>query len=307
MPLLGTTTSLIPTNATDADFRAWGSAFAAKLLAAGFVKASDTGQIDWVTVARAGVVSTAAGYEIWKFNDALQATVPVYFKVEYGAGATNINNPGLWFTFGSGSNGTGTLTGVLSSRLHIYSTALTVLCTCYWSGDTNRFAAALFIAGTGVTNSNTMLVSFERTVDGNGAPTSEGVLIILKAGLTTGNIWQQVAWSCTTGALAAVELDLGTVMPPTGTGTTGLSIAVYPIFFQKGVFLNPGLNLLTYFQDAMAAGVPFVMTLYGAARTFMPIGPHMAGTSAGSTAWLSICKRLISGASQPSVMMRYDT
>jgi len=71
---------------TDAEFRTWGSGIAAALQACGLVKTSDTGQIDWATVTRPGASHTAAGYEIYRFNDSLQATKPVLIKVEYGNG-----------------------------------------------------------------------------------------------------------------------------------------------------------------------------------------------------------------------------
>jgi hypothetical protein len=42
---------------------------AAQIAAMGLVQTSDTGQINWVTVARPAL-NTIAGYEIWRFNDA---------------------------------------------------------------------------------------------------------------------------------------------------------------------------------------------------------------------------------------------
>jgi hypothetical protein len=69
--------------ADDATFRAWGSGIAAQIAAMGLVQTSDTGQINWVTVARPAL-NTIAGYEIWRFNDALQATKPVFIRIDYG-------------------------------------------------------------------------------------------------------------------------------------------------------------------------------------------------------------------------------
>lgn len=72
------TTTLINTVTTDAAFRTWGLAYNAKLAAAGLVQTADTGQIDWATVLAATAINTVQGYEIWRFDDALQATVPVF-------------------------------------------------------------------------------------------------------------------------------------------------------------------------------------------------------------------------------------
>lgn len=93
----------------DAGFRAWGSEFSASLAAVGLVQTADTGQINWVTVTRPAI-NTAGGYEIWRFADSTY-----YLKFEYGTGGV-LTTPQMWITVGTGSNGSGTLTGQLSTR-----------------------------------------------------------------------------------------------------------------------------------------------------------------------------------------------
>jgi hypothetical protein len=96
---------------TDANFRIWGSEFAAKLAAVGLVQTADTGQINWSTVVRAAS-SADAGYEIWRFNDSLQASAPIFMKIYYGTGTTILTGPRIRIEIGTGSNGTGTITGI---------------------------------------------------------------------------------------------------------------------------------------------------------------------------------------------------
>src|SRR3954454_12687471 len=67
----------------DATFRTWGSGVAAQIAAMGLVQTSDTGQINWTTVTRLAI-NTSAGYEVWRFNDALQSTKPVFIRLDYG-------------------------------------------------------------------------------------------------------------------------------------------------------------------------------------------------------------------------------
>src|SRR4051812_38221933 len=69
--------------ADDATFRAWGSGIAAQIAAMGLVQTSDTGQINWTTVTRPGI-NVLAGYEMWRFADSLQATKPVFIRLDYG-------------------------------------------------------------------------------------------------------------------------------------------------------------------------------------------------------------------------------
>lgn len=94
---------------TDAAFRAWAQMIHDGFEAVGLVQTADTGQIDLVTVATPGSNGTYAGYEIWRFDDADQATEPIYFKFEYGRGG-GANFTALRTSVGLGSNGSGTLT-----------------------------------------------------------------------------------------------------------------------------------------------------------------------------------------------------
>lgn len=106
--------STVIEHSSNATFRAWGSALAAALAAVGLTQTADTGQINWTTVTRPGV-NTAAGYEIWRFNDTLQGTAPIFLKIEYGTGS-GASTPQAWLTVGTGSNGSGTITGQSSTR-----------------------------------------------------------------------------------------------------------------------------------------------------------------------------------------------
>lgn len=94
-----------------ATFRLWGSSISTMISDMGFVKTSDTGQVDWATVALPSNFNTIWCYEIWRFNDSLQGTTPIFFKIGYG----RASGPGTVFLSiegGSGSNGSGTITGI---------------------------------------------------------------------------------------------------------------------------------------------------------------------------------------------------
>lgn len=108
------------TNTTN--FRAWGSALSAGIQGCGLSQTADTGQINWTTVTYTATANYSSGYEIYQFTDTLQATYPIFIKIEYGTGAqtgTTTGEPAIWITVGEGSNGSGTLTGTLSNRTQI--------------------------------------------------------------------------------------------------------------------------------------------------------------------------------------------
>lgn len=106
------TISTNPQTGTDALFRAWGLAHSTALAAAGMVQTADTGQINWVTVLKPAAGVTA-GYEVWRFADAMQATAPIFVKISYGIGAAAAANTAsiTAVVVGTGSNGSGTITG----------------------------------------------------------------------------------------------------------------------------------------------------------------------------------------------------
>jgi hypothetical protein len=281
------TTTLINTVTTDAAFRTWGSAINAKLASMGLINTADTGQINWTTVLASTVTNTSQGYEIWRFNDSLQSTVPIFLKIEYGCG-TAVANPSLWITVGSGSNGSGTLTGVLTPRQQISCTATAGAITHFWSGDTNRVAITAFGAG----SATSFFLGIERTVDTGGNITAEGALLIIKH---VGN-WNQIAWNQITGPYTATwELSLGAMGASLAPfGSFGAQIAIYPIYHNKGIFMNPGLNALVYEGPLITTGSVVSFTIYGVTHTFMPLGATVSGTVGRG------------GFGTPAIMMRYE-
>ncbi len=284
------TTTLINTVTTDAAFRTWGLAYNAKLASMGLVQTADTGQINWTTVLAAVGTNTVQGYEIWRFADALQSTAPVFLKIEYGSGAAAANGS-IWVQLGSGSTGTGTLNGVLSTRQQITCTATATAITHYWSGDTNRVA----IAALGASAATSMFWGVERTVDTVGVVTAEGCLQIYRGLSAVG----QQAWNQITGPMTASwEATLGAMGAGVAPfGTFGAQVAIYPIFFNKGVFLPPGLNCHVYEAPLITAGSTVAFTVYGGTHTYMPLGTPQFGT---------VARGGFSTSANASLMMRYE-
>ncbi len=95
-----------------------------QLLAGGWVQTSDTGQIDWTTVTLPAV-NTLIGYEIFRTNDAGGSLANFYVKFEYWTNAGSTDRPRIKVQFGWGSNGTGTLTGILSTQVELNANTIT--------------------------------------------------------------------------------------------------------------------------------------------------------------------------------------
>jgi hypothetical protein len=254
-------------NGTTADFRTWGLMVSTQLAAMGLVQTSDTGQINWTTVVPPSGTNTSAGYEIWRFNDVLQTTAPVFLKVDYGSAALNIR-PSVWFQFGRATNGAGALQGSVSPQYNVnHVTNFAGSFTHYFAGGPNRFFCLL-----GGYNSGNVWggVSFERSKDASGNDTGEAILGI--QGGSSGAGWAQFAWNTSTGATTESASSCGALLPAVGTGASGSQISFYPIWHSKGVFHNPGMNALVYFNSDVGAGTPISVTVYGSAHTYYPLG-----------------------------------
>jgi len=100
---------------SDAQFRAMFGFMRTMFTNFGWVQTSDTGQINPATATYPASNNTDAGYEIWRMDDSLQATYPVYIKMFYGRGSAT--GSFRWsIGIGTGSNGTGSLTGKQTSQ-----------------------------------------------------------------------------------------------------------------------------------------------------------------------------------------------
>lgn len=273
--------SLTPTNGSDASFRAWGSWVSAQLAAFGWVHTADTDQIDWETATKPTGANEVRGYEMWRMNDALQATAPVFLKLEYGSSG-GWDQPGVFVTVGQGSNGAGALVGLSSARSHVRSVAAGgTRQDCVASGGPGRFQIAMFVAGVNQSSFYAWWLSVERTKNASGADTPEGVLI---ASATAGGTNAQQQFLQSGGGAAPLEASLGVLVPTVGTGSSGQAIAIYPVFWSKGVFLNPGLGIMVGFIANLTPGMAVTFSVYGSPHSFYVIGPTVTAIQRGSVA-----------------------
>lgn len=154
---------------SDAAFRTWGSEFSARLAAVGLIQTSDTGQINWTTVTRPGT-TTDAGYEIWRLDDSQQGVAPIYLRFDYGTG-TNAAGPRISVRVGTGSNGSGTLTGTALTGLRIAARGDTAQST-----NTARQSYMVHVDG---------LFAFNWKIQGN--PQAEGLFIVCRTSDASGS------------------------------------------------------------------------------------------------------------------------
>lgn len=164
-----------PSSSTNALFRDWGSKLSTAIQSVGFVKTADTGQIDWLTVTKASSSNAMAGYEIFRFNDTLQSTTPIFLRLEYGG------SDYVYFrtTVGKGTDGAGNITNVLHSALTCSNgnqDSTNDYMSYVSSGDGSFLNVSLFPSYS-VNYARFIRFHIERSRDVNGNPTNLGTFM----------------------------------------------------------------------------------------------------------------------------------
>ena len=278
-------------HSSDANFRAWGSEMSARLAAIGLVQTANTGQINWVTVTRPGI-NTPAGYEIWRFNDSLQGSAPIFIKVEYGTSAGTATAPGVWITVGTGTNGAGTLTGSVTDRALCGSASAATSGTSFPS-----YACAVeglaWIANkwqqSGATR-GPIFFAVARTCDNSGVPTADGFVVYWGAlgSSAAAPVNVQAIRSASPATVFTRNTD-GLFSFVVHGVTTSLTIAgntqAY-LHWMPTPEVRPVFALAAMALAESSFGATFSVTLVGSTpRTFLSIHTHGgAGGANGSSA-----------------------
>ena len=270
------TFNLAMTNATDAQFRAWGKAISDSLQAVGIVKTADSGQIDWATVAAPTAANTQMGYEIYRFNDTLQSTAPVFIKIAFGSASSSPNNTALWISIGTGSNGSGTLTGGILPEQQNPVNANGAATTHYISGSSNRFVIAI----QGASSSNHMILTVERTHNSSGSDTSSGVMVNRMASSVDSQHYILFSDS------SVVTTSQIMCLTPAGmSGAKSPDINLYPVrFFTPGE--GPVSNCLVgYISGDFAFNSSYTVSICGTSRAFRTMQAAPSSIGYGATTY----------------------
>lgn len=270
------TRSLLAFFNTDADFRAWATGIAAQLVAAGMVKTSDTGQIDLTTVAKPAATNTAQGYEVYRFNDSLQATLPIYFKIEYGSGGA-VDRPSLWITVGTSTNGAGTIGGQASTRFQVRansSKSAAAVLNSYCSGDGGRVALCNNLDP----SSNSFSIGFmiDRPRDSSGTALAVGYFV--QQFSTSGGPALQIVPDA--GSVPSQQLCGLPLCPPLQESKSGTQVALCAPQVCLDGHAYTSIVALCYTHADIGELTPFVATFLGSSHTWLPLGDGIQSTQA---------------------------
>lgn len=262
--------------ADDAAFRTLGPIFRDAFIRGGLVQTSDTGQINWTTVAKPSAVSTYAGYEIYRFNDALQPTRPVYIKIEYGTAAVAATTPGFRFTTGHSTDGAGTLISATPTAVAVPSSAIsggdtTGLTTFFCSPS--RLGFAWNNGGTSSSRMNTAII--ERVRDSSGVELAGHVTTITSMNLVyRQHKWNGTAWAAnsSTGGIPCINPSLGWSVAANG------DVAVCPVTPIVDAQVGSLTSIVAYHNADIPKGTIFPVTSFGGTRNYCALGIITSGT-----------------------------
>lgn len=260
--------------ADDAAFRVWGKWLSDALTTLGWAKTADTGQIDWTTVAKPAGTNTSAGYEI-RTSPAQDGYQQLYIKVEWGTGS-GATYPSLWVTLGTGSNGSGTLTGVVCTRDQFGATvSVTGAVTDRFCGGNDWVVYGFSDTGTDSATGAGFL-AIERLTDVDGNYQTAGWAVVDFGG--NASFYQALDAGAAYTSLTTLPI---THVPPSYAGSSGVVFVALAIP-QTGSACYP-MRAVAFVAQANKGGSHSFAIFPGKTQTFQSLSVQMAAAQFTAT------------------------
>jgi hypothetical protein len=180
--------STVLDHSSNAGWQAWATELFDESILAGLVQAADTGQLTTPVTTPRPATNTSGGYWILRLDDALQATAPIFIRVEPGTSSGGASFPRILVTIGTGTNGAGTITGtILSSVQFTYNAAPASTVTPYttYINHDEGFFGLAFKSGANPNGSG--FLAFNRTTNDDTTPNGNGYFIVHKTSPANAN------------------------------------------------------------------------------------------------------------------------
>jgi hypothetical protein len=282
---------LFPDNSTDANFRAWAQFFEDTLVTTGgWQLSTEAGETAPAALAHPTNTNQKRGFRVYKMADSLQASYPVYIRIDYGSSAQSPNGPGIWYTIGTGSNGSGTITGILfngglaaQAQVCCSNFVSTGAFNSYGSSMPARAAIAMFVSGNSAYH---FVFIISRTKSSQGVDNSDGLLITYRDGINISNGIAHCQYLAFLGGVQpVVESGMNYILSRQNPGQSfGGDIGVGVPSHFKGVAMQPGTNFLITNSGDLTPEATISIDMYGTIRTYVQLNalPPYKALSAGS-------------------------
>lgn len=288
--------ALVPDSTVAAHIQGWASWLESVLTTiAGWTVTSDTGQTLPSSLQGGTAQFQKLGYRIYQMNDEFSAVNPIYMRVDFGTSQystppSNIGaSPGMWFSFGSGTDGAGNLTGLLwdgkgwnpngptiQTNNHPSQPPINYTTRNYASADNSRFVIGMFVSDiqnpAGYYGSDQICFSLERSRDKDGNYTGDGLMItytdqqLIGGGGTTESLSATKYLICNQGGHAQPPLEKGLSYPyikhsPAYSYDGTVPCAMCSHF--RGIAQQPGINFILLGVNDIGLESQYQVTIYG--------------------------------------------
>lgn len=270
---------------------AWQSWIAAvsDTLNAVLTRSADTGQINRAAYPTRPAINNYAGYEVFAFTDTLQATKPVFIKVEYGLGGTT-TLPTLRYTIGTGTDGAGTMTGRSYQSVQGLSGGGGATFSLFSAAEDGY---AMFLGGVDPlnTSSDSNQITYfviERTRDFDGTPNGDGIAWWMRSSSNRVENSTVLTYDGVGGGDPTPTFDLRAGIPnPLGpkSALKGDTAYAFPIAPHTGWPHAPSQAILACWATDFPRLQEVVLPHYGVSMTFLSLGTALSSSTVylGST------------------------
>ncbi len=253
-----------------ATFKAWGRVLSDALASFGdyWEQTSDTGQVDWNTLASTPTAPNTV-YQVWRMTDSLASSSPVYVRFDWRPYSGSTTGVYMSVAIGTGSNGSGTLTGNVATTQICLSYNANAAGSVPWLISAGDGWLVFYAFSTHGTASVPGYAIIERSRSSAGALTEDYTTLVsgFSSGIRKAQTIFKPGGSVTVSAqlseLPVVQLDLD-------TGALGDSCFVSPLFPIVGKIDNPMVTVISCKANDVLEGITFGVTLYGTSRTYKP-------------------------------------
>jgi hypothetical protein len=284
-----------PVTTSAAQLNANWTALRSAFIAAGWVQTTDTGQIDLTT--NVATPALGASYQMYRADDALQATAPIFCRVSMNGGG----HAAFTVQLGTSTNGAGTLTGTVTTIVTNNYNGIAAASSFPHNGFSYGDPGNIWVAMNAriVQTSALGFLQFfaiERSKDLAGVDTGDYVTLLM-GGANAAHRYQSIHY---THGLTNAELFWPVPFPYTSLssafGGFGGALPVLPMF---GKIARPMMNVavckINDYQDF--SNVPIVT--YGATRYYKVFNSdsgsssnNVSGMCPASSPWINTAKVL---------------
>lgn len=278
---------------TDTATRAWAQAVLDALTTgAGLVQTADTGQLNPATVT-APAAGATLGYYILRFNDALQSTAPIYIKVILVATSTTAFGY-CQFSFASGTDGAGTLTGASIFTFNGAGGSTTGDVTAYGWGASGHGSSFSFVTMSGYAGTSSragqQILVVSRTQDSDGTYNGDGFFVLGNSGYQTNVQWglRTTTGSTASNTSSANGLAAFTGNNQGGSAVSGADISFFPLLvILAGKIQGAPTVAVGAFLGDIAVGSTFTLST----RTYLALGARSAKMDVTGSTSSQLCVR----------------